>query len=238
LLKYLNRHSIPENKIKVLRLLSDILFSLSNKNPDVLEFFEAYVRMRDKYLRLVYKEDVYCEAAIKSLKGCDSFVFFAARAYALKDMYDIVGFVKNLRFALQCFPSAKDTISLICERIDLSNITELKPRLNTSVAKQIFNLFEAINEAQSAKQYGDCQEAALALCDFIDENAGEGTQAVKLLENYCEILFKAHNGEIDENSLQEHFDKIESDVKDELQMATPENPLRRISNVANASTRV
>ena len=82
--------------------------------------------------------------------------------------------------------------------------------------KQILDILLIIKEAQENKLYGDCQEGAFSLCDFIDEAAGEGTQTVVLLEQYCELLFKVNNGELSETSLSSHMKKIENVAKQEL----------------------
>ena len=82
--------------------------------------------------------------------------------------------------------------------------------------QQILELIKTIKTAQAAKQYGECQEAALSVCDFVDSLKGEGTKTVALLENYCELLFKAYNGEIGEKFLRKHMNKIENSVRHEL----------------------
>ena len=84
-------------------------------------------------------------------------------------------------------------------------------------------MLRIIREAQESRLYGDCQEGAFSLCDFIDNTAGEGTQTVSLLEEYCEALFKANNGELSENDLLKRFEKIElcerKELKPRIEMA-------------------
>ncbi|MCL2578852.1 MAG: hypothetical protein FWE32_02355 [Oscillospiraceae bacterium] len=82
--------------------------------------------------------------------------------------------------------------------------------------KQILGILNAIEEAQSAGLYADCQDGAVSVGGYIENIMGEGTQTVKLLEEYCELLFKAHNGEIGEKPLRKHLIKIENSVKNEL----------------------
>ena len=82
--------------------------------------------------------------------------------------------------------------------------------------RQILEMLKSIEEAQSAGSYADAQEGAYALCDFIDSIKGEGTQTAALLEQYCELLFKAHSGEVKEKFLRRHLVKIENSVKSEL----------------------
>ncbi|MCL2514135.1 MAG: hypothetical protein FWF08_09545, partial [Oscillospiraceae bacterium] len=79
--------------------------------------------------------------------------------------------------------------------------------------KQIIDLLQTIKQAQSMGLYADCQEGALSVCDFIESIEGEGTESAALLMEYSELLFKANNGEIGDNILQKHFNKIENSVK-------------------------
>ena len=82
--------------------------------------------------------------------------------------------------------------------------------------KQILELLETVREAQSAKLYADCQDGALAVAGYIGDIEGEGTETEALLVDYCELVFKASNGEIGENTLRRHLNKIENSVNDEL----------------------
>ena len=81
---------------------------------------------------------------------------------------------------------------------------------------QIIQLLDQISKAKSNAQYADAQEAALFLCDFIDSVAGEGTKTVEMIEGFCELLFKAHNGEINDKLLSKNLVQIENSVKSEL----------------------
>ncbi|MCL1986372.1 MAG: hypothetical protein FWG64_00145 [Firmicutes bacterium] len=82
--------------------------------------------------------------------------------------------------------------------------------------KQIFDTLEIIKDAQIAKNYTDCQEGALALCDFIESITNKGEKTVNLLEKYCELLFNANSGNIGETALQVHFNSIVKSVREEL----------------------
>ncbi|MCL1996117.1 MAG: hypothetical protein FWG63_07930 [Defluviitaleaceae bacterium] len=82
--------------------------------------------------------------------------------------------------------------------------------------KQILDILKTLEDMQDKKLYGECQEAALALCDLIDHLAESGTQTVALLEQYCEMLFKANNGEIEKKALRKHLFQIEDIAKEEL----------------------
>ena len=82
--------------------------------------------------------------------------------------------------------------------------------------RNILELLETIKEAQSAGLYADCQDGALSVGEFIEDIEGEGTQTVALLEEYCDLLFQASNGEIGEKQLSKHLVKVENTVKSEL----------------------
>ncbi|MCL2188042.1 MAG: hypothetical protein FWC16_03205 [Defluviitaleaceae bacterium] len=81
---------------------------------------------------------------------------------------------------------------------------------------QIIEMLATIRQAQSVGQYALCQDAALSLCDFIDNLKGEGTETVALLIAYCELLFKANNGELTIKYLRKHVIKIENSINNEL----------------------
>ena len=82
--------------------------------------------------------------------------------------------------------------------------------------RQILDLLETIREAQSAGLYADCQDGAIVVGEFIDSVANEGTRTVALLEEYCDLLFQAHSGDIGERGLNKHFVQVENSVKSEL----------------------
>ena len=82
--------------------------------------------------------------------------------------------------------------------------------------RQIFQLLEIIKEAQSGGFYADCQEGALAVGEFIEAVTGGGTRTVALLEEYCDLVYMASNGEIGEKALRSHIVSIENSVKSEL----------------------
>ena len=59
--------------------------------------------------------------------------------------------------------------------------------------RQILELLRTIEEAQAAGLYASCQEGAISIGEFIESIEGEGTKTVTLLEEYCELLYKASN---------------------------------------------
>lgn len=82
--------------------------------------------------------------------------------------------------------------------------------------RQILEMLETLNEAQTAGLYAGCQDAAISISNFIINIEGEGTQTVALLEEYCELLFNASNGEIGKKGLRKHLIKVENSIKNEL----------------------
>jgi CDP-glycerol glycerophosphotransferase (TagB/SpsB family) len=82
--------------------------------------------------------------------------------------------------------------------------------------QQILGLIQTLREAQKAGLYADCQDGALGCVDFIDDIMGEGTKTVEFLKEYCELLFKVHNGEADKDILRKSLRQIESSVQNEL----------------------
>jgi hypothetical protein len=82
--------------------------------------------------------------------------------------------------------------------------------------QQILELLDTLREAQSAGLYADAQEGALAVGAFIESVAGEGTHTVKLLEEYCELLYGASMGKVGGKALRKHLIKLENSVRDEL----------------------
>ncbi|MCL1864039.1 MAG: hypothetical protein FWF78_10790 [Defluviitaleaceae bacterium] len=88
--------------------------------------------------------------------------------------------------------------------------------MEKSQYKQIQESLNAIEKAQSSKIYGDCQEKALSLCDFIDKIKNSETKTVSMLVEYCELLFKVNNGELKEKVLIEKLAKISNMVRAEL----------------------
>ena len=85
--------------------------------------------------------------------------------------------------------------------------------------KQILELLKTIEEVQAAGEYSDCREAAMHIGEFVKSLEGEGTKTTALLDEYCELLLKAKNGEIGENPLKKHLMKLENSVNTELKPA-------------------
>ncbi|MCL2820270.1 MAG: hypothetical protein FWD38_05500 [Oscillospiraceae bacterium] len=82
--------------------------------------------------------------------------------------------------------------------------------------KQILEVLESLREVQAAELYADCQDAAINIGEFIESIKGEDTETVKLLEDYCELVFKASIGEAGIKALEKQLIRIENSVKNEL----------------------
>ncbi len=81
---------------------------------------------------------------------------------------------------------------------------------------QILELLATVREAQAAGLYDDCQYGAQAITEFIEQQDVEGTVTVALLDEYCHLLHKAHDNEVDQESLLRQLCRIVSSVKTEL----------------------
>lgn len=82
--------------------------------------------------------------------------------------------------------------------------------------QQILTLLKTIEEAQTAELFADCQECAISIGEYIEQIKGEGTMTVTLLEEYCELLYRASIGEAGHSSLGKQLLRIENSVKNEL----------------------
>ena len=82
--------------------------------------------------------------------------------------------------------------------------------------RRIIDMIRTLGDMQQTGAYAECQDGALEVGEYIEQIAGEGTQTVSLLEEYCDILFKVHNGELGKNQLKNHLIKVENSVRAEL----------------------
>ncbi|MCL2661934.1 MAG: hypothetical protein FWE83_01205 [Oscillospiraceae bacterium] len=82
--------------------------------------------------------------------------------------------------------------------------------------KQILELLGTLKSLQETELYADCQDGAIAIGEFIEELEGKGTQTVALLDDYCELLYKASIGEVGKKALDKGFLRIENSVKNEF----------------------
>jgi len=83
--------------------------------------------------------------------------------------------------------------------------------------QQILDLLQTIMDAQDKGQYAVCQEGAEAVIDFIASFGDDvGTQTIKLLEQYFELLFKVNINEIKSRVLYKHLSKILTAVNTEI----------------------
>ena len=82
--------------------------------------------------------------------------------------------------------------------------------------RQVLLVLETLKEAQNARCYAECQNGAIGIGKFIEDTIGEGTQTVALLEDYCELLYKASSGRVGDKVLHRQMVKIENSVRSEL----------------------
>ena len=133
LLEYMEETNFVKecNSIKALRLVSGLLSILTDIEPAMekatnkkeageekqLILFESYVRLRNKYLKMTYKEEIYCEEMVSRLPEQDGFAFYVARAFECKDASDKAGYIQNLRLALKILPNMKDIINSLVDKL-------------------------------------------------------------------------------------------------------------------------
>ncbi|MCL2400050.1 MAG: glycosyltransferase family 2 protein [Defluviitaleaceae bacterium] len=134
--------------------------------------FESCIRVRHKYLTMVYKDDIYCDENASYLPEQDTFVYFAAKAYTCQDNGDIAGFAQNLRYALRILPHMTDVISQIGNSLK-KEIEEAPP----TYKEELTNLHEQL--AQEIVVF------KTAMYNMI--SSGDTKQAAKLLEAYVRL---------------------------------------------------
>ena len=71
-------------------------------------------------------------------------------------------------------------------------LTELLNTIKEAHHELSLLCFEREKEADIADILTMCQQAAISVGTSIEESEGEGTHAVTLLENYCELLYETH----------------------------------------------
>ena len=128
--------------------------------------FESYTRVKHKYLKLVYRDDVYCEEKINSIPEQDAFTFYSGRAFECKDAGDTTGFVQNLRLALNVLPAMIDIITRVGN--DLQD--EVSAPLPPTVQDQFDN-----------------ETGKLKTIIYTMINTGNLAQAEQILNSYVEI---------------------------------------------------
>jgi len=96
-----------------------LLLACPKKDKDILALlFEAFVRTSHKYLKTVYREEIYGNDADDALPETDRFVFYAYKAYERRDAGDIMGFVSGLRTALKKDPGMKEYVSAVKDGLE------------------------------------------------------------------------------------------------------------------------
>ena len=147
------------------RILEVLRSELTGKSKEQfkLELFEAYARLRNKYLIMVYRDEIYTEGMVPSLPEQDGFAFYAGQAYAAKDKNDTVGFIKNLRLALTVLPHMKDLI------------------------EEIGNQLKEEQNAPTVHEQLSAETAKLKSIIYTMINTGNIEQAAQILESYTEI---------------------------------------------------
>lgn len=96
-----------------------------------------------------------------------------------------------------------------------------------NVHQQLEALFRNGDVTQAAGCLEDCQNAAIAVGTQIEQSEGEGTEAVRLLEEYCELVYTIHEsilvGEKKNSSefmrtLKTQMEKVKESVNNKIQI--------------------
>jgi len=133
-----------------------------------LQMFEMSSRMRHKYLKMAYRDGVYCEEHIADLSEDDRFTFYVGHAYDSKDAGDTAEFARGLRLALRLRPSMKKMISKIGESLQ-QNMQQ-----SNAVSKEIAELRAAVKGMiVNFINMGDFASAAAALEIYAADNAND-----------------------------------------------------------------
>ena len=66
---------------------------------------------------------------------------------------------------------------------------------------QIVQSVRSGNLAEAGEILEDCQNAAISIGTAIDEEEGEGTDTVRLLEEYCELVYQLHEAVFQEKAI-------------------------------------
>ncbi len=81
--------------------------------------------------------------------------------------------------------------------------------------EQIFKLLRNGNSTEVCEILGDCQNVAISVGTAIDEEEGEGSYTVKLLEEYCELVYQLNEAIVQEtiNSVNEVRAPLDKSLK-------------------------
>lgn len=91
--------------------------------------------------------------------------------------------------------------------------------------KQIASQIAKKNVEDTLQLLEDCQQAAIQIGTVIDEMEGEGTEAVHILEDYCELTYSIHeglangqnvNGRQAEKKLKKIINRAKNEIRDGL----------------------
>jgi glycosyltransferase involved in cell wall biosynthesis len=132
---------------------------------NLLKAFETAMRVRHKYLGMVYKSEVYCAEEAAQLAEQDASTYFAGTAYECKDGGDTIGFLRNLKSALKVHPKIREITDILIERFqeqELAFGAEVE-KLSDDMADVISELKAIIYAIINA---GDLQQAAEILHAF------------------------------------------------------------------------
>jgi hypothetical protein len=159
--------------------LADIahaVFLITGKNKDIdvklkINIFETAIRMRHKYLTMVYREDIYCAEAVDALAEKDRVTFYAGTAFLCRDKGDIIeGFITNMDRVTSLDPELKTIVTLVAASMIVPEPTPEPPAPNP------------VKDQETANEIASLKEAIYGLID-----KGDRLRAAQILRSYAQI---------------------------------------------------
>ena len=81
-------------------------------------------------------------------------------------------------------------------------------------------MLQTVKEGQAGGLFAECQDCVESIGAFIESIEGAANPriaaTIALLEEYGELLYKAHNGEIGKKQLRKHMTRMENNIRNEL----------------------
>ena len=162
------------------------------QNETKIRFFEVAAKLNHRLLKLMYKEDVYCENSRGILPERDEFYYYAGTAYEKKEAGDLLGFVRNMRHAVKLSEHIREIAKLILKRLEEQVIPTVQERPKNLQDQLLERLEEQIKppEPVSQKSLQDQLKDEISnLKDIIYAaiKAGDRDKASMLIRSYAAI---------------------------------------------------
>lgn len=120
-----------------------------------LKLFECYAENSAKYVRTVYRGEMFTPSNLAALPRAFRFGYHIGEAFAARDRSDSVSYLAELRAALSEYPIMEKPISLLLERFKKNqNMQDEKAREFASLARQVKQKIESLIDAGDLEQAG------------------------------------------------------------------------------------